>query len=108
MPRIAAASRLKVVFAGMVAADAGQGGAAWAVLQYILGLEHLGHDVCFVEPISPSKLRPLGAALTRSDASRRFVRYGRCIRPDLVRGAVARGHERNRRDVLPGASALRT
>jgi hypothetical protein len=74
MPRITAASRLKVVFAGMVAADAAQGGAAWAVLQYVLGLEHLGHDVCFVEPISPSKLRPVGAALTRSEASRRFVR----------------------------------
>jgi len=67
-------SRMKVVFAGMLAADAAHGGAAWAVLQYILGLKHLGHDVCFVEPISSSKLRPVGTTLTRSDASRRFLR----------------------------------
>jgi hypothetical protein len=65
---------MKVVFAGMVAADAAQGGAAWAVLQYVLGLKHLGHDVCFVEPISRSKLRPVGATLAQSDAARRFLR----------------------------------
>src|SRR4029450_9914437 len=65
---------MKVVFAGMIAADAAHGGAAWAVLQYVLGLKHLGHDVCFVEPISPSKLRPVGTTLTRSGASRRFRR----------------------------------
>ena len=67
-------SRVKIVFAGMVAADPAQGGATWAVLQYVLGLKHLGHDVCFVEPISPLKLRPVGTTLRRSDASRRFAR----------------------------------
>jgi len=69
-----AGSRLRIVFVGMIAADAAQGGAAWAVLQYVLGLRQLGHDVCFVEPISPSKLRPVGTTLVRSDASRRFLR----------------------------------
>ena len=69
-----ASSRMKVVFAGMVAADAAQGGAAWAVLQYVLGLKHLGHDVCFVEPISSAKLRPVGTTLSGSAASRRFRR----------------------------------
>jgi hypothetical protein len=34
----------------MIAADPDQGGAAWAVLQYVLGLERLGHDVLLVEP----------------------------------------------------------
>ena len=65
---------MKIVFAGMVAADAAQGGATWAVLQYVLGLTHLGHDVRFVEPISRSKLGPVGTTLERSDASRRFAR----------------------------------
>ena len=69
-----ASSRMKIVFAGMVAADAAQGGAAWAVLQYVLGLKHLGHHVCFVEPISTAKLRPVGTTLMRSEAARRFLR----------------------------------
>jgi len=35
----------------MVAGDPGQGGATWAVLQYLRGLERLGHDVLLVEPV---------------------------------------------------------
>ena len=69
-----ATSRLKVVFAGMVAADRAQGGAAWAVLQYVLGLKDLGHEICLVEPISASKLHPVGTTLARSDAAGRFLR----------------------------------
>jgi hypothetical protein len=34
----------------MVAADPYQGGATWAVLQYVLGLRRLGHDVWLVDP----------------------------------------------------------
>src|SRR5215210_1695158 len=34
----------------MLAGIPGQGGASWAVLQYLLGLRRLGHDVVFVEP----------------------------------------------------------
>jgi hypothetical protein len=49
--------RLKILFSGMVAGDPGQGGASWAVLQYVLGLAELGHDVLLVEPVrSESKL----------------------------------------------------
>src|ERR671936_339064 len=43
--------RLRVVVAGMVAGDPFQGGATWAVLQYVLGLERLGHDVFLFEPV---------------------------------------------------------
>ena len=50
----------------MVAGDPYQGGATWAVLQYLLGLRQAGHDVWFVEPVDPSKLRPNGASLSRS------------------------------------------
>jgi hypothetical protein len=38
----------------MIAADPYQGGATWAVLQYLLGLQQLGHHVYFVEPL-PAK-----------------------------------------------------
>jgi hypothetical protein len=41
--------RLRILVAGMVAGVPAQGGAAWAVLQYVLGLRALGHDVIAVE-----------------------------------------------------------
>ena len=41
----------RILFSGMVAGDPGQGGASWAVLQYVLGLRALGHDVYLVEPV---------------------------------------------------------
>lgn len=43
--------RLRIAFSGMLAGDPHQGGASWAVLQYVLGLLRLGHDVVFVEPV---------------------------------------------------------
>ena len=36
---------VRILVAGMVAGVPGQGGATWAVLQYVLGLRRLGHDV---------------------------------------------------------------
>ncbi len=41
----------RILFSGMVAGDPEQGGASWAVLQYVLGLRALGHDVYLVEPV---------------------------------------------------------
>ncbi len=43
--------RLKILVSGMIAGTPGQGGAAWAVLQYVLGLKRLGHDVRLIEPV---------------------------------------------------------
>lgn len=43
--------RLSIVVAGMVAAQPGHGGAAWAILQYVLGLRRLGHRVTLVDPV---------------------------------------------------------
>jgi hypothetical protein len=47
-----------VIVSGMIAATPWQGGASWAVLQYLLGLRRLGCDVYFVEavadPVGPS------------------------------------------------------
>jgi hypothetical protein len=64
---------VRILFSGMVAGAPGQGGAAWAVMQYLAGLHRLGHDVAFVEPVAATgtaldacaryahdALRPLG------------------------------------------------
>jgi hypothetical protein len=40
-----------VIVSGMIAATPWQGGATWAVLQYLLGLQRLGCDVHFLEPV---------------------------------------------------------
>jgi hypothetical protein len=43
---------MRVLVSGMVAGEPGQGGAAWAVLQYVLGLRRLGHEIVLVEPVA--------------------------------------------------------
>ena len=65
---------LTVLCTGMLAADAEQGGAAWAVLQYVLGFRELGHRVYFVEPVASSKLSPSDVALGETETARRFLR----------------------------------
>jgi hypothetical protein len=65
-------SKLAIVVSGMIAADSRQGGATWAVLQYVLGLRELGHRVLFVEPIKPGSIQPSGAALADSINVRYF------------------------------------
>lgn len=57
------AERLRVLVAGLVAGDPHQGGAAWAILQYVLGLKRLGHDVWLVEPVD--EIEPESAAYFR-------------------------------------------
>jgi hypothetical protein len=64
-------NKLKIVFSGMIAADPYQGGATWAVLQYVLGLKELGHEVILIEPISTSAIRK-GASLAGSENARYF------------------------------------
>jgi hypothetical protein len=57
---------LAIIVSGMIGGDPGQGGATWAVLQYLLGLRQLGHDVCFIEPVSAGKLQQAGTDLSCS------------------------------------------
>jgi hypothetical protein len=45
---------MRIVVAGMLAGVPRQGGATWAVLQYVLGLRRLGHDVVVVEEVETS------------------------------------------------------
>jgi hypothetical protein len=77
--------KLKIVVSGMVAGNAGQAGATWAVLQYVLGLLQLGHDVYVIEPITEKQLTPAGSSLESSrnaayflDIVRDFGLEGRC------------------------------
>jgi hypothetical protein len=58
---VSGGDRLKILLSGMVAGDPNQGGASWAVLQYVAGLESLGHEVVLVEPVEAGKLGPAGA-----------------------------------------------
>jgi hypothetical protein len=66
------AMKLRILFSGMIAADPHQGGAAWAVLQYVLGLRELGHEVAFVEPIPETAIRPANASLPQSENAAYF------------------------------------
>jgi hypothetical protein len=57
---------LTIVLSGMIAGDPHQGGATWAVLQYALGLQELGHRVLLIEPIDSSQVQPRDVALEES------------------------------------------
>src|SRR3974390_566326 len=58
----------------MIASHPGQGGATWAVLQYVLGFRQLGHEVYLVEPVPAKALRPTGTALTNSENGKYFTK----------------------------------
>jgi hypothetical protein len=66
--------RLTILVSGMVAGVPGQGGAAWAVLQYVLGLKRLGHDIYLVEPINAGSIRPEGQSFQWSANATYFRR----------------------------------
>jgi hypothetical protein len=61
-----AAPKLTIFLSGMIAADPFQGGATWAVLQYLLGFRQLGHDVYFIEPLLEKSVQPAGSLLAQS------------------------------------------
>jgi hypothetical protein len=66
--------RLTILLSGMVAGAPHQGGATWAVLQYLLGFRRLGHDAYLIEPVRPVSLRPDGVGLAESDNAAYFRR----------------------------------
>jgi hypothetical protein len=63
---------LTVIVAGTIAGDPLQGGTAWSVLQYVLGLRELGHDVYMIEQVAPRRLRPAGSGLRKSATATYF------------------------------------
>lgn len=64
---------LTILVSGRIAGAAGQGGAVWAVLQYLLGFRRLGHDVYFVEPLGPDDSDAAGGRSEDSAAARWFL-----------------------------------
>ena len=70
--RASARRPLRILVSGMIAADPHQGGATWAILQYVLGLQRLGHEVCFLEPVPQRALKPQGCALADSVSAAYF------------------------------------
>jgi hypothetical protein len=79
---------LRVCVAGMIAGVPYQGGATWAVLQYVLGLRLLGCDVYLIEPIAPAAIRPQDTSLAASINARYFqdvaARFGLTRRAALL------------------------
>jgi hypothetical protein len=68
-----------VIVSGMVAGVPDRGGAAWAVLQYVLGLRQLGREVHLVEEVAPAALTPAGSSLERSNNARYFAAVARAF-----------------------------
>jgi len=64
--------KMTILVSGMIAAVPRQGGATWAVLQYLLGFKRLGHDVYLVESLARNALQPYGASLADSRNARYF------------------------------------
>jgi hypothetical protein len=77
---------LTILLSGMIAANPWQGGATWAVLQYLLGFRRLGHAVYLVEPVDPSALRPEGTELETSTNAAYFRKVIRAF--DLAHNAA--------------------
>jgi hypothetical protein len=81
-------SAIRILVSGMIAADPHQGGATWAVLQYVLGLRGLGHDVYLVEPMPAASCRPSGSSFGATTNAAYFVevaaRFGLTDRAALL------------------------
>ncbi len=104
-----ARTRLRILVAGRLASVPGQGGAAWATLQWILGFRSLGHEVLFVESITRA---PDDGPLSASPQARYFRsvvrRFGLADQAALtVRGGRATvGMSHDRMVLGAGASDL--
>jgi hypothetical protein len=79
-------AKLTIIVSGMIAGDPGHGGATWAVLQYLLGLRRLGHEVFLVEPVTAKELRPAG---TRFADSENAAYFGQVVREFQLAGQAA-------------------
>ncbi len=65
---------LRIVVAGSTARAPGQGGWAWALLQYVLGLRQLGHHVFWIDPLERGMPGLDGVPLARSHHAAWFRR----------------------------------
>lgn len=70
MSRTGSGPGLRILVSGRIATTSQQGGATWAVLQYLLGLRQLGHEIWFVESVPAAQVGPAGKGLARSSNAR--------------------------------------
>jgi hypothetical protein len=70
---------LRVVFGGSFARVPRQGGLAWVVLQWVLGLRRLGHQVLLLEPLRRDDLLPAGTTLRASANAAEFLEIVRAF-----------------------------
>ena len=102
-----------IIVSGMVGGTPGQGGATWAVLQHLLGLRALGHDVFLVEPVGSGEV-PISASATWCDRALAPVGLGDrwcVIGPDGKTEGMSRTALRataRRADVLLNVSGMLT
>src|SRR5262245_49336762 len=64
--------QLTIVVSGMLGGVPHHGGATWAILQYLLGLGRLGHEVWLVEPLDAGATEPAAVPFERSDSAAYF------------------------------------
>jgi hypothetical protein len=83
--------RLTILLSGMVAAQPDQGGATWAVLQYLLGFRRLGHRVVFVEGLHDASLSPKAVPLDRTHNAGYFRRVMRDFEFDRASALLVTG-----------------
>ena len=92
--------RLTILLSGMIAAHPAQGGATWAVLQYLLGFRQLGHRVIFVEGIPDESLSPKGIPLDRTLNAAYFSRVMKTFGFDSASVPHGRGNAADRWPLL--------
>lgn len=97
---------MSIVVSGMLAGVPRQGGATWSVLQYLLGLRRLGHDVVFVEPSTSAGVP--GSPVTRyfAEVCEEFDLLGRAALIDPATGDAAGLSRGELLGVVKGADLL--
>ncbi|HWF35562.1 MAG TPA: hypothetical protein VG295_09315 [Solirubrobacteraceae bacterium] len=88
----------------MLAGVPRQGGASWAVLQYVLGLRRLGHEVLFVEEVEPARFTE--AAAVRLRALAKEFDLGVCALLERGTGVTAPGSREQLLRAVAGADLL--
>lgn len=100
---------MRIAVSGMVAGEPHQGGASWAVLQYVLGLRRLGHEVILVEPVDTSPAPAASVAYLEAVATRFGLEHATLVDADGESAPLPRERLRRlmeRTDVLLNVSGM--
>jgi hypothetical protein len=78
---------MRIVVAGTLAGVPDQGGAAWAVLQWMLGLRRLGHDVVLIEQVDGARFEGVAPEFVRVTGSFGLDRRAAIVAGDGIAAA---------------------